>query len=94
MRRAIKIGIIGDYDLNKISHPATNNAIQQAAKHLSCEVDITWLPTPTILTEKGQKSLVEFDGLWASSGSPYQSTAGMIKGIEIARGLDRPFIGT
>ena len=93
-KRTLNIGILGDFDPNKTSHPATNEAIRHAAKSLSAEANITWLPTPSLLTQKGQKSLQEFDCLWASSGSPYQSTVGMIKGIQKARELDRPFIGT
>lgn len=94
MNRPINIGILGDFDPNKISHPATNAAIHHAAKYLSTEANITWIPTPSLLTQKGQESLVKFDCFWASSGSPYQSMDGMIKGIQIARELDRPFIGT
>ncbi len=94
MSRTINIGIIGDFNPNMTSHPATNDSIHHAAKHLSIKVNITWLPTPSLLTEKGQKSLVKFDCLWASPGSPYQSIVGMIKGIQMARELDRPFIGT
>jgi CTP synthase (UTP-ammonia lyase) len=94
MNRTINIGILGDFDPNKISHPATNAAIHDAAKYLSTEASITWIPTPSLLTQKGRESLVKFDCLWASSGSPYQSTDGMIKGIQIAREFDRPFIGT
>jgi CTP synthase (UTP-ammonia lyase) len=93
MKRKINIGILGDFDPNKISHPATNSSIRHAAKYLSLEAHITWIPTPSLLTETGQKSLLQFDGLWASPGSPYQSTDGMIRGIRIARELDRPFIG-
>jgi CTP synthase (UTP-ammonia lyase) len=94
MKRTIKIGVIGDFDSNKISHPATNAAIRHAAKYLSIEASITWIPTPSLLTAKGQKYLAEFDGLWASPGSPYQSADGMVQGIQIARELDRPFTGT
>ena len=94
MKRKIDVGVLGDFDPNKISHPATNDAIHHAAKYLSVEANITWIPTPSLLTAEGQKSLAEFDCLWASSGSPYQSTPGMIKGIQVARELDRPFIGT
>jgi CTP synthase (UTP-ammonia lyase) len=94
MNRTLSIGILGDYDLNKISHPATNDAIYYASKTLSIEANITWVPTLSLLTEMGQEKLAKFDCLWASSGSPYQSMDGMIKGIKIARELDRPFIGT
>jgi hypothetical protein len=34
MNRLINIGIIGDYDVNRASHAATNSAIEHAAKYL------------------------------------------------------------
>jgi CTP synthase (UTP-ammonia lyase) len=94
MKHLIKIGIFGDFDPTKTSHPATNDAIQHAAKNLSIETRIIWLPTSSFLTEKSQPYLAEFDCFWASSGSPYQSMEGMIKAIQIAREMDKPFIGT
>jgi len=94
MGRKIRIGIIGDFDPNKISHPATVDAIHHAAGHLSVEIQITWLPTPSILTKEGQECVKELDCIWASSGSPYKSMDGMIRGIQIAREMDKPFIGT
>lgn len=94
MKPSMKIGILGDYDPQKISHPATNNAINHAAKRQSIEVKIDWLPTPSLLTEKGLNTLKEYDCLWASSGSPFKSMIGMLKGIQVARNLDLPFIGT
>ena len=94
MGRRIRIGIIGDFDPSKTSHPATVEAIHHAAGRLSIETQIAWLPTPSILTGEGQERLKECDCIWASSGSPYESMDGMIRGIEIARELDKPFIGT
>lgn len=94
MKQTISIGIIGDFDPQKISHPATNAAINHSAKYLSVEANITWLPTTSLLTDKGQKSLANFDCIWASSGSPYKSMEGAIKGIRIAREMDKPFVAT
>ncbi len=94
MDRAITIGIIGDYDEKKTSHPATNNAIQHAADYLSIKASVTWLPTSSFLTEDGQPKLGQFDALWASPGSPYRSMEGAIEGIRLAREMGRPFIGT
>jgi CTP synthase (UTP-ammonia lyase) len=94
MQRSISIGIIGDYNPEKISHPATNAAIQHAAKQLSIQADYRWIPTPAFLTDEGRKSLVGFDCIWAASGSPYRSSDGALKGIQVARELDKPFIGT
>jgi CTP synthase (UTP-ammonia lyase) len=94
LKTAINIGIIGDFDLAKISHPATNDAIQQAAEYLGLRTSINWLPTPAFLTAKSQPDPAQFDGLWASAGSPYQSMEGMIKAIQIARETHKPFIST
>ena len=94
MSKIIQVRVIGDFDSLKVSHPATNDAILHAAKYLSIEADVAWLSTPSMLTQEGVQQLQESDCIWASSGSPYASMDGMIKGIQIARELDRPFIGT
>jgi CTP synthase (UTP-ammonia lyase) len=94
MDKAIKFGIIGDYDEKKTSHPATNNAIRHAADFLSIKAGVTWLPTPFLLTKEGQQKLMQADGVWASSGSPYQSFDGTIKAIQSVRERGKPFIGT
>jgi CTP synthase (UTP-ammonia lyase) len=94
MGRTITVGIIGDYDENKISHPATNEAIKHAGDYLHINIKFTWLPTPSFLTEKSLKSLLNYDALWASSGSPYRSLDGAINAIRVARESGKPFIGT
>ena len=94
MKRTIDIGIIGDYDVNRASHAATNNAIEHAAKYLGINTLVYWLPTPSFLTEAGQKKLERYEAIWASPGSPYQSMEGTIRGIQLAREINRPFIGT
>jgi CTP synthase (UTP-ammonia lyase) len=90
----VNIGIIGDYDVNRASHVATNAAIEHAAAYLSIKVIASWLPTSSFLVENGHKTLEQYDAVWASSGSPYQSMEGAIKAIRIAREAGRPFIGT
>ena len=94
MKQVVNIGIIGDFDPDRASHTATNAAIQHAANALSLETTISWVPTTSILAGEGQQKLRQFSCLWASSGSPYKSMSGAIRGIQIARELDRPFIGT
>ena len=93
MSRTIKIGIIGDYDADKISHPLTNAAIEHAARYLSMKATVTWLPTPSFL-KKDRKYIEPYDAIWASPGSPYKSIEGAIKAIRLAREMGRPFIGT
>ena len=94
MKQTVSVGIIGDYDPNKSSHAPTNDALYHAANHLSLEVRISWLPTSSMLIEDGQKSLQQFDGIWASPGSPYKSPQGALRGIRLAREQNKPFFGT
>ena len=93
MNQGISVGIIGDFNENLAAHKATNEAIQHAANHLSARVIIVWLSTPSFLAEEGRQRLELFDAVWASPGS-YQSSDGAIKGIQMAREMDKPFIGT
>jgi CTP synthase (UTP-ammonia lyase) len=94
MNSTITIGIIGDYDEKKVSHPATNEAIKHAIDYLHLNIKFNWLPTNSFLAEKGLKSLLDYDAIWASSGSPYDSLDGAINAIRIARESGKPFIGT
>jgi CTP synthase (UTP-ammonia lyase) len=93
MKRTINIGILGEFNPAKVSHAKTVSAVEHAAAHLSLIAKITWIPTPSLLTEAGQKNMMGFDCLWASPGSPYESIEGALKGIQIARELNKPFLG-
>ena len=94
MHQAIKVGIIGDYDPDLRFHNATNEALKHAAKALSLAVDLNWLPTKSLEDQSGQKKLEQFDALWGSPGSPYNSMDGALQGIRFAREMGWPFIGT
>ncbi|MBI4788693.1 MAG: hypothetical protein HY782_16800 [Chloroflexi bacterium] len=94
MKQALKVGIIGDFNSAWPYHKATNDALSHAAGSLSIAVQCSWLPTPS-LDEMGSESVLDqFDALWCSPGSPYQSMEGALKGIRFARERGRPFIGT
>ncbi|MGH2584486.1 MAG: hypothetical protein ACRDJE_06175 [Dehalococcoidia bacterium] len=94
MTADIRIGIIGDFNPAYPSHPATNEAIRHAADRLAVSARVDWLPTPALLAPDADATLAEYDGLWASPGSPYQSMEGGLAGIRFARERDRPFLGT
>jgi CTP synthase (UTP-ammonia lyase) len=87
---AVRIGILGDFNADFRSHHATNDALQHAAHLLKIKVESEWLPTPSLLAAGAETKLEDFDGLWASPGSPYTS----FDGIEFARRRDWPFLGT
>ena len=90
----IRIGIIGDFNPNFRPHLATNKALEHAAERMSANIKIGWLPTQFLLDLESQKALKEFDGLWASPGSPYKSMEGALRAIRFAREQNRPFLGT
>jgi CTP synthase (UTP-ammonia lyase) len=94
MEPTIKVGIIGDYNPDLNFHRATNEALMHAASTLSLALDIKWLSTQSLEDKHQQKSLEEFDALWCSPGSPYNSMEGALQGIRFARERGVPFIGT
>lgn len=94
MSDAVRIGILGDFNPEFRSHHATNDALQHAARKLDMKVESEWVPTTSLTADNTAKILEEFDGLWASPGSPYKSFDGMLRGIQFARVHDWPFLGT
>lgn len=94
MTEPIRIGILGDFNPEFRSHHAINASLQHAALKLQLRVESAWLPTPSLLEPAAPSKLDSYDGLFGSSGSPYKSFDGMLKGIEFARVHDRPFLGT
>jgi CTP synthase (UTP-ammonia lyase) len=92
MNGPVQVGIIGDFNPKSRYHLATNEALRQAGRHLSAEVNCVWLPTPSLDTD--QTPLEQFDALWCAPGSPYASMEGALKGIQFAREKGRPFVGT
>lgn len=93
MSKLIRIGIIGDFDGERASHKATNEALQHCAGYLRMKLDLQWLPTES-LDGDIDKTMSNFDGLWCAPGSPYKSMNGAINAIRFAREKDYPFIGT
>jgi CTP synthase (UTP-ammonia lyase) len=94
MKNKIAFGIIGDFDQTKPSHIATNEAIRHAANHLSLDVKIDWLPTPSFRKKSIKTTIGQYQGLFASPCSPYKNMEGAIKGIRLAREMNIPFMGT
>jgi CTP synthase (UTP-ammonia lyase) len=94
IKPAVTIGIIGDFDPNKASHIATNNAIAHAVKFLAIKVRVNWLSTASFMQSTAAIDFSKYDGIIASPGAPYKSMDGAIKGIQAAREKNIPFIGT
>ena len=94
MAQKIKIGIIGEFHPDRPSHNATNQALNHAAKALSINLDVAWLPTEPLENDSQIMNLVNFDALWCAPGGLYKSKIGTIRAIQFAREQGWPFIGT
>jgi CTP synthase (UTP-ammonia lyase) len=94
MDQPLRIGIIGDFDTNRPSQMATNEALNHTAKDFSIALDIAWLPTQQLENEFNEMELKRFDALWCGPGSPYKSMKGALEAIRFSREQDWPFIGT
>jgi CTP synthase (UTP-ammonia lyase) len=94
MNEPVQVGIIGDFNPQLRYHLATNEALRQAGRSLSMEVNCVWLPTAVLEKAHSEDTLELYDALWCAPGSPYTSMEGALKGIQFAREKDRPFVGT
>jgi CTP synthase (UTP-ammonia lyase) len=94
MGQQLSIGIIGDYDPSKMSHPPTNEALKHAADSLGVGLSVTWLPTHSLVPIEARLKFDQYDAIWASSGSPYKSMEGAILGIKQARLYGLPLVAT
>lgn len=92
--KPLKIAVIGDYNPASRFHLATNAALQHAAEALALSVETTWVPTPSLAGEECEVILGQYDALWCSPGSPYQSMEGALRAIRFARERGKPFVGT
>jgi CTP synthase (UTP-ammonia lyase) len=91
VNESIKIGIIGDFDSERQSHTATNEALLHCAAFLGFDVSIHWLPTDLLVGDA--EVIRQFDCIWCAPGI-YNNINGAISAIHFAREHDIPFIGT
>lgn len=88
----LRIGIIGDYDKNKPTHPATTEALVLAAGAVGEVVQTRWFGTAQLRGDT--TALGACDGLVASPGTPYADFPGALAAIQFAREQQIPFLGT
>jgi CTP synthase (UTP-ammonia lyase) len=93
VRKALRVGLIGDHDAGVAAHRAIPHALKLAGAVLGCSVEDTWLPTID-LASNGAIELSRFDGLWCVPASPYRSFDGAMRAIQHARERGVPFLGT
>ena len=94
MKRAIRIGIVADYDPKNKYHVATEQSVAHAADALGVTAESLWLDTDTLDNTAAEARLAECDAIWCGTSSPYRSMEGALRAIRFARERGWPFIGT
>ena len=94
MERAIRIGIVADYNPKNKYHLATEQSVAHAAEALGLRAESVWLDTDTLDNTSAEARLADFSGLWCGTSSPYRSMEGALRAIRFARERDVPFVGT
>ncbi|WP_240647666.1 hypothetical protein [Paenibacillus nanensis] len=89
----IRVGLIGDYDVQVKAHVAIPLALEIAANDLGVQVEYEWIATPN-LTKDFERKLGKYQALWTVPASPYASMQGALNGIRFARERQLPFLGT
>jgi len=86
------IALVGDFDERVLAHQAIPVAIRLASAAVGVEVNGEWVGTGTI--DPHHPALGPFHGIWCVPASPYDSMAGALAAIRMAREGDIPFLGT
>jgi CTP synthase (UTP-ammonia lyase) len=89
----IRIGLIGDRNLEVRAHAAIPRALDLAGKSLARPLEPVWLPTST-LGRGPDDRLTGLGGMWCVPGSPYENTEAALWAIQAARERPLPFLGT
>ena len=82
-----RIAIVGDRDDSVTAHRAIPRALDLAG---GCAWE--WVPTRELADPRSR--LEGFQAIWVVPASPYESTAGALGAIALARTSGRPFLGT
>jgi CTP synthase (UTP-ammonia lyase) len=82
------VGIVGEYDPAKSTHPVTNEALS----HLGLRAE--WVSTREIAARGAAERLAAYAGIFVSPGSPYESLEGAVAAVRHARERGVPLVGT
>ena len=89
--RALKVGLIGDFNADVTAHRAIPVALRLASEQLGRAVEFAWLATDAMPDATG---LAQFDALWCVPASPYRDMGAALRAIRFAREERVPFLGT
>lgn len=93
MKRAVNVGLIGDYDDTITAHQCIPAALKVSADLLGLSVKSEWLPTNR-LHELAVSQRDSFNAFWCVPGSPYRDRKAVLDLIRHARTSNIPYLGT
>jgi CTP synthase (UTP-ammonia lyase) len=82
--------ILGEYNPDSETHPATNAAIHHSLRALNAGLSVNWISTATI----NESDILKAHGLWIAPGSPYEDFSRALQAIRLARENSLPCLGT
>lgn len=86
----LRVGLIGDRNVNVTAHRAIEQALPLAAAGIGVTVEYEWLATDSI----NFAHLPSLHGLWCVPASPYRDTSAVLAAIRYGREQAIPFLGT
>jgi len=89
----VTIGVVGKYTNLKDSYKSLNEALIHGGISNSASVDIHWINSEELDTNKIFKELQKVDGILIPGGFGYRGIEGKIKAIKYAREHNIPFFG-
>ena len=89
----VRIALVGGRSDAVVAHRAVPRALELGGAEHGLSVDWEWQATSTV-TAASVERLGAFHGVWCVPGSPYESEAGAIEAIRLARMAGIPFLGT
>jgi CTP synthase (UTP-ammonia lyase) len=93
MNSGLRIAIVGDFEAERLSHKATNEALRHGADALNVLCSTEWVATQMMETEAGRIELGKYNGVFCAPGE-YRSMNGALAAIRFARERSWPFLGT
>lgn len=88
---SVRIAVVGDYQPDSATHPATAAAVAHAGADLGVATEVSWIGTAD---SRALAGLHDFDGIWMAPGSPCGCLEGALGAIAFARTGGIPLLGT
>lgn len=85
-----RLALVGDRSNNVTAHARIPAIVDALLAREGIALDPYWIPTPDAVAA----DLAGFDAIWATPGSPYDSSDGILVAVRTAREAGIPFLGT